>query len=210
MTVYKFASSFWYTQGGKRRRNIKYIVEVHLRPKGTNESSSNKGLPHIRHSVYIRGAGISTIDSSSLGSSPATNTAPGTDPMQYPEAVVVDEVACNPTAVYDQVVLVAKYHPHRLREFIFTAANLVGAKFCQHSEEPRPLSDELTLQEKQVGARAHPGLCGYFHAGAIAGVETEDVEMRGETTGNRFRNQVRTHMYIIVYTSVFCNFCVTA
>ena len=121
--------------------------------------------------------------------------------IQYPSGVAVDQLVDGPSAVAAQVQLVAEKFPGRLREFIFDAARATGQKHCDHREEPQALPDGLNIAQKIEIASTHDGLCGVFHANAIAEVVTEDVAARGEVTGNRYRNQVRLSPKMSLYYS---------
>ncbi|CAM9899058.1 unnamed protein product, partial [Hapterophycus canaliculatus] len=75
------------------------------------------------------------------------------------------------------------------REFAFEIASKVGAAYCNHESAPEPLG-EMGLEARKKAAGDHPGLCGYFYAGVIAAVKTQDVDEKwGSTAGNKFRNQ---------------------
>lgn len=111
--------------------------------------------------------------------------------IQYPAGVAVDLLMDDPSAVAAQVQSVAEKIPGRLREFTFGAARAVAREHCNHSEEPQALPDGLNTAQKMEIASTHDGLCGVFHANAIAEVVTEGVAARGELTGNRYRNQGR-------------------
>ena len=112
--------------------------------------------------------------------------------IQYQAGVAVDLLMDEPSAVTAQVQSVAEKIPGRLREFIFDATSrAVAREHCNHSEEPQALPDGLNTAQEMEVASTHDGLCGVFHANAIAEVVTEDVAARGELTGNRYRNQGR-------------------
>lgn len=98
-------------------------------------------------------------------------------------------------AIYRQLKQAYDSSPQRVREFAFTAANAIGQLYCPHVEAPEPLPVGLNRDARKAAAAAHPGLCGYFQAGVIAGVEFEDVATRAAGKGapatmNVFRNQV--------------------
>lgn len=120
--------------------------------------------------------------------------------MELPAPDVEGYKGGNANACYDQLVAIINANPAEdgddesdvARAFAFEIAAKVGAEYCNHDSAPEPLGD-MGLQKRKKAAADHPGLCGYFHAGVIAAVKTEDVETKwGSTTGNKFRNQVRS------------------
>lgn len=119
--------------------------------------------------------------------------------MELPAPDVEGYKGGNVNACYDQLVAFIMANPPEegdddsdvARAFAFEIAAKVGFQYCTHDSAPEPLQD-MGLQNRKHAASAHPGLCGYYHAGVIAAVKTEDVQAKwGSTTGNKFRNQVR-------------------
>ncbi|CAN0503591.1 unnamed protein product, partial [Ectocarpus sp. 8 AP-2014] len=97
-------------------------------------------------------------------------------------------------AILVQVKEAYEHDVARVREFVFDAAVAVGTASCNHDEPPGPLPTGLTRDQRAQAAKEHPGLCGVYHAAAIAGVSYADVAATAERRGvgvtfNVFRNQ---------------------
>ncbi|CAB1108443.1 unnamed protein product [Ectocarpus sp. CCAP 1310/34] len=86
------------------------------------------------------------------------------------------------------------------RAFAFEVPSKVGARYCSHLSAPEPLEDMSHAKRKKAAAD-HPGLCGVYHAHIIAAVRTQDVaEKWNQTTGNKYRNQVRAYYVFRLHT----------
>ena len=121
-----------------------------------------------------------------------------------PDVNVAGYVAGNQQVCHDQLVALLRSlaaddeaSAETGRAMAFEIASKVGRHYCCHTEEPGPLG-EMSRAKRVKAAADHPGLCGLYHAWIIAAVKSQDVlEKWGQTTGNKFRNQVRSCLLLL-------------